>query len=258
MKKLLIILSFCFSIQFLLAQNDSEPYVLRFHYMEISGNQNEFIEANKTYFKKLAKQAVKDKKWAGWDMMQSVTEPNQFLFIHHFNSPEQYENAEGIFSDDVAQKLGLKTPDWNAWQAKGNPYEFWQIISNGVGKINSSYFIKNEFKFTDVQKFIENNKLWGEMVITPQLDDVKGLNWAFGIKMINNHWEDGEMVDFNGISFDGFDSLESLMKANAYNENPTPNKLIEKFSEEIQKRKINDFAKARKTSVWKVIDNTWD
>ena len=66
--------------------------------MEVSSGQNEFINANKTYFKKLAEQAVKDKKWAGWDMMQSVSDPNQFLFIHHYNSPEQYENAKNIFS----------------------------------------------------------------------------------------------------------------------------------------------------------------
>ena len=40
--------------------------------------------------------------------------------------------------------------------------------------------------------------------------------------------------------------------------NSTPNKLIEKFSKEVQKRELNDFASARKTSVWKVIDNTWN
>jgi hypothetical protein len=190
--------------------------------------------------------------------MQSVSDPNQFLFIHHYNSPEQYENAKDIFSGEVAKNLGLITPDWSSWQAIGKPFEFWQIISNAIGNTNSNYFIKNEFKSTNGQKFIENNKLWGEMVVKPQLDEVDGLNWAFGIKLMDNHWEDGKMASFNGISFDGFDSLNSLMKANSYNENPTPNKLIEKFSKEVQKRELNDFASARKTSVWKVIDNTWN
>ena len=255
MKKLLLL--FFLNVSILFAQ-ENEPYILRFHYMEVSSGQNEFINANKTYFKKLAEQAVKDKKWAGWDMMQSVIDPNQFLFIHHYNSPEQYENAKNIFSGEVAKKLGLKTPDWSSWQAIGKPFEFWQIISNAIGETNSNYFIKNEFKSTNGQKFIENNKLWGEMVVKPQLDDVDGLNWAFGIKLMDNHWEDGKMASFNGISFDGFDSLNSLMKANSYNENSTPNKLIEKFSKEVQKRELNDFASARKTSVWKVIDNTWN
>ena len=255
MKKLLILFFLNFSLLF---AQENEPYILRFHYMKVSSGQNEFIKTNKTYFKKLAEQAVKDKKWAGWDMMQLVSDPNQFLFIHHFNSPEQYESAKDIFSQEVAKKLGLITPDWSKWKATAKPFEFWQIISNAIGKTNSNYFIKNEFKFTDGQKFVENNKLWGEIVVTPQLDEVKGLNWAFGIKLMENYWEDGKMLSFNGISFDGFDSLNSLMKTNSYNENPTSNKLVEKFLKEIRKKELNDFASARKTSVWKVIDNTWD
>ena len=59
MKKLLLL--FFLNISILFAQ-ENEPYILRFHYMEVSSGQNEFINANKTYFKKLAEQAVKDKK----------------------------------------------------------------------------------------------------------------------------------------------------------------------------------------------------
>jgi len=255
MKKILLLL--LLNCSFLIAQNN-EPYILRFHYMEISSGQNNFINTNKTFYKKLAEQAVKDKKWAGWDMMQSVSNPNQFLFIHHYNSPEQYENASGIFSAKAAQKLDLKVPDWSSWEATGKPFEFWQIISNALNEKESTYFIMNEFKFTDRKKFIQSNKLWGEIVATPQLKDVKGLNWAFGVKMISNHLEDGKMANFNGISFDGFESLKSLMNANSYNENQTPNKLIQKFSDEIQKKGLADWAMSRKSSVWRVIDNTWD
>ena len=129
-----------------------------------------------------------------------------------------------------------------------------RVLSNATDVLEGNVVRSHE----EFEKFIENNKLWGEMVVKPQLDDVDGLNWAFGIKLMDNHWEDGKMASFNGISFDGFDSLNSLMKANSYNENPTPNKLIEKFSKEVQKRELNDFASARKTSVWKVIDNTWN
>ena len=96
------------------------------------------------------------------------------------------------------------------------------------------------------------------MVINPQLENNEGMNWACGIKMMGNYWEDGNMMSFNGISFDGFNSLESLMKGSAYSETATPNNYIEKFVEELQKRELNDFASARKSSVWKVIDNTWD
>ena len=257
MKKIFFLIISLLFIQINLAQSD-EPYILRFHYMSVSGDVNEFIEANKTYFKKLAEQGVKDEAWAGWEMHQSISEGNKFLFIHHFKSPKQYENYGNVFSGDVAKKLGLKSPNWGSFQTEGEPYEFWQIVSSALGKTSSKYFVKNEFKFTDTKKFVENNKLWGEMVINPQLENNEGMNWACGIKMIGNYWEDGNMMSFNGISFDGFNSLESLMKGSAYSETATPNNYYEKFVEELQKRELNDFASARKSSVWKVIDNTWD
>jgi len=53
----------------------------------------------------------------------------------------------------------------------------------------ANYFTENKFKTSNGHKFIANNKLWGEMVITPQLNKVDWLNWAFGIEIINNHWE---------------------------------------------------------------------
>ena len=40
----------------------------------------------KTILKPLAAQAIKDKKWAGWQMLQSVTETNKYIFIHYFNA----------------------------------------------------------------------------------------------------------------------------------------------------------------------------
>ena len=33
------------------------------------------------------------------------------------------------------------------------------------GNSRSNYWIKNDFKFNDRQKFIDNNKLWGELVV---------------------------------------------------------------------------------------------
>ena len=54
MKKLLLL--FFLNISILFAQEnepqENEPYILRFHYMEVSSGQNEFINANKNYFKK--------------------------------------------------------------------------------------------------------------------------------------------------------------------------------------------------------------
>ena len=50
MKKFLILLLFNISM---LSAQENEIFLMRFHEMEISGNQNEFISANKNYFKPL-------------------------------------------------------------------------------------------------------------------------------------------------------------------------------------------------------------
>jgi hypothetical protein len=260
MRKFFLLITLVISSQYLISQEE-EPYLINFHYIEVSGNTNEFIAANKNYFKPLAKQAVKDGKWAGWDMFQSVTDGNKFLFIHHYNSPNQLENAVNVFSGEVAKKLGLKSPNWESFQMNGSiaPQEIWQIVSNAIGDSKSNYFIKNEFIFNDRKKFIDNNKLWNELVVSPQLGTVKGLNWACGVKLTSGEWEDGKMSSYNGISFDGFDSLEEILKNRAYSSKPSePNKYYEKFVEEVDKRELNDFSTAVKNSIWRVIDNTWD
>ena len=95
----------------MLSAQENEIFLMRFHEMEVSGNQSEFISANKNYFKPLASQAIKDKKWAGWQMLQSVTESNKYVFIHYYNSPKQYETSKDVFSSAVAEKLGLKYRD---------------------------------------------------------------------------------------------------------------------------------------------------
>ena len=91
-------------------------------------SKNEFISANK-YFKPLAKQAIEDKKWAGWDMLQSLTESNKYIFIHYFSSPKQYEKFNGAFDSDVVEKLGLKSPNWDAFEWKTTaPMEIYKLF----------------------------------------------------------------------------------------------------------------------------------
>ena len=67
------------------------PYLIRTHEIRVEGNVAAFIDAQKTYYKAIAKDAVDRGKWAGWVCFQSVTDPNNFVFLHHFNSPEQLE-----------------------------------------------------------------------------------------------------------------------------------------------------------------------
>ena len=60
MKKIVFVLYTLFICSFSYAQ-ENQIFLMRFHEMEVTGDQNEFISANKNYFKPLAKQAIEDK-----------------------------------------------------------------------------------------------------------------------------------------------------------------------------------------------------
>ena len=255
------VLLFLFNI-FILSAQENEIFLMRFHEMEISGNQNEFISANKNYFKPLAAQAIKDKKWAGWQMLQSVTESNKYIFIHYFNSPKQYESFKGAFSPEVAKKLGLEPPKWDSFDWKTTaPQEIYQVVMAMGGNSKSNYWIKNDFKFNDRQKFIENNKLWGELIVKKMQKEIKGMNWGFGINLTSDNFENGEAVSYNGVSFDGASTIAELLNNRSYQENQEVNesfnKIWQKFLKEIQKKELTNFSTAKRSTMWKLVDSTW-
>ena len=260
MKKLLLL--FFLNISILFAQ-ENEIFLMRFHEMEVSGNQSEFISANKNYFKPLASQAIKDKKWAGWQMLQSVTEPNKYIFIHYFNSPKQYESFKGAFSSEVAEKLGLESPKWDSFEWKTTaPQDIYQVFSVAGGNSQSNYWVKNDYKFNDRQKFIDNHKLFAEIVVKQMQKDMEGFNHGAAINLTFEKYENGEMLSYNGVSFDGAASLEQLLTNRAYKENQETNKtwqkIGEKFAKEVEKKGASDFHTAKKTTVWKLVDETWN
>ena len=260
MKKILLL--FLFNISILSAQ-ENEIFLMRFHEMEVSGNQSEFISANKNYFKPLASQAIKDKKWAGWQMLQSVTESNKYVFIHYYNSPKQYETPNNVFSSEVAEKLGLESPNWDSFEWKTTaPMDVYQVFSVASGNSQSNYWLKNDYKFNNRQKFIDNNKLFAEIAVKQMQKDMEGFNHGAAINLTTSNFEDGEAVSYNGVSFDGFASLEQLLTFRAYEENPEINKAwqktLQKFEKEVEKKGVVDFHKARKTTVWKLVDEAWN
>ena len=165
MKNILLILILL--IPFLNNQaQEQNPYLIRMHVLEVEGNTNAFIQANKDYYKPLAVQAVKDGKWAGWAMFRSFSKQNIFVFFHHYSSPEQYAKGGNIWSSDIAKKLGLETPDSSKWTWKSSSdNELWQVNGSILDSEPSNYMIFNKFKFSypDKQKFIDNNRAWGEL-----------------------------------------------------------------------------------------------
>ena len=260
MKKFLLLLLLNISM---LSAQENEIFLMRFHEMEVSGNQSEFISANKNYFKPLASQAIKDNKWAGWQMLQSVTESNKFVFIHYYNSPKQYETQNNVFSSEVAEKLGLESPKWDSFEWKTTaPMDIYQVFSVAGGNSQSNYWIKNDYKFNNRQKFIDNHKLFAEIVVKQLQKDTEGYNHGAAINLTTSNFENGEAVSYNGVSFDGFASLEELLTNGAYKENPETNKtwqkIGKKFTDEVEKKGASDFHTARKSTIWKLVDETWN
>ena len=258
MKKIILIL---FSIVFLnTAFAQEEPYLMQMHYIEVDGNIDAFIKLNKEYYKKLAELAVEDGKWDGWQMWQSRTNDNQFVFFHHFKNPKQYEEWDWDWgSKENIIRAGVKMPEDSDFKMIGGSMEVFQIISSALSETHSEYFIMNEWKAPNLISFIENNKLWGELYVTPQLEKNPGLNWAFGMTVMGNHSENDKMINYNGISFDGYASLADLINAQAYSEGKWDSDVnFQSFSKAVNELDLGDFSDAQKQSVWRVIDRSWD
>lgn len=256
MKKFFTYLLFVISIS---VYSQSEIPVARLHYINVEGNIGNFIDAQKNYFKAIALDAVKNEKWVGWACMQSVENPNQFLFVHHFKSLKQLEefNPNQVFSTQNAKSLGLWQPDWNSFISNGfiKPQIIFQKIE-GINDGRSEFFYVNMFRFNDRQKFIGNNSLYGKEVIKPQTKTSVN-NWGYGVVLSNQNWISGEAKSYNGISFDGFRTLESALNAAAYNANSTTNKYNQNFSKKAQENELTNAYHEINRTLWRVVDDSW-
>ena len=258
MKKIILML---FSTVFLnSAFAQEEPYLLNAHYIEVEGDVGAFIKANNEFYKKMAQLAVEDGKWEGWQMWQSYTNQNQFVFFHHFKNPKQFEDWNWDWtSDKNVKKARVQRPDESAFKMIGGSMEVYQMISTALSGTDSEYFIMNEYKAPNWINFIENNKLWGELYVTPQLEKNPGLNWGFGMTVMNNHTENNKMINYNGVSWDGFPSLADLINAQAYSEGKWDSDVnFQAFSKAVNELDLGDFSDAKKQSVWRVLDTSWN
>jgi hypothetical protein len=74
----------------------------------------------------------------------------------------------------------------------------------------------------------------------PQQKENIRANWDFDIRFTNNHWEDRQMVNHSGISFDGFQSIEVLLKSATYIDNSSnPNKYLETYMRVIEEKQLS-------------------
>jgi len=67
------------------------------------------------------------------------------------------------------------------------------------------------------------------------------------------------MVNYNGISFDGFPSVEALLKSVTYIDNSSnSNKYLDTYMKGIEEKQLSSASDARKQSIWKFIDDSWN
>ena len=258
MKKLLFVITILLGLS-VYAQDG--PYQIRTHEIRVEGNVAAFIDAQKTFYKAIAKDAVDRGKWAGWACFQSVTDPNNFVFLHHFNNPEQLEslNPMDIWSTEIPKRLGLWQPDASSFTANGTftSQHIYQMVDNIMGN-RSNYFYLNLFKSNNTVKFVGNNDLFGKEVVKPQLGKGNNPNnWAYGLRLTNPNWSQDGMVTYNGISFDGFETISKALRAAAYDADAKPNKYQQNFNEKATKMEVADGFQEIHRTLYRVIDDTW-
>ena len=253
MKK--IILLFLLNISIISAQ-ENDVWLFQIHEMEVSGNVNDFIKLQKEYHKKLAVLGVENNEWAGWQCLRSVTSGNKFIFLHHFNSVEQRVDPQ-IWTEENLKKLGLKSPEGNSFTTKTtNPIYIYQAHMALNDKEPSKYWKINYHKFNNRSNYINHNKSWGEMVVKKTQKKEDGMNWGFATLISNGEGFDGKPQMYNGISFDGYATMEQMLESSLYNETMDP--LVQKWYENSQKNKWNTAQIGGKFEMWTEVASTFN
>jgi len=252
MKKIILLLLLVSG--FINAQ-EKNVWLFQIHEMEVSGNVNDFIKDQKEFHKKLAVLGVETNEWAGWSCMRSVSSGNKFIFIHHFNSVEQRINPQ-IWTQENIKKLELKAPEGNTYTAKTTaPIYMYEGQMGANDKEPSKYWKINQHKFTNTSEYIKHNRLWGEMVVKEAQKNVDGMNWGFGTLLSHAEMLDSKSLIYNGISFDGFGTLEEMLNSQLYNDEMNP--LVTKWYDETQKQGFINSQYGGKSELWIEIDTTF-
>ena len=77
--------------------------------------------------------------------------------------------------------------------------------------------------------------------------------------VVGNHTENDKMMNYNGVSWDGFPSFADLINSQAYSEGKWESDAnFQAFSKAVNELDLENFADAKKQSVWKVLDTSWN
>lgn len=237
MKKILLIFTLLFATESFAQEN---VWLLRFHIIDVKGNTGDFIKDQNEFYSKLAKVALDEGQWAGWQCLQSISMPNRFLFIHHFSSTEQLANAN-IWSAENVAKTGLNPPAGDSYTTEtNNPMYIYQIQKTSFDSEQSTHWRINWHGFSDAAAYKKINDSWGDMVVNKIQKDVKAANWAYARLISNQNVKNGESQIYNGVSFDGYASMKDMLDNNLTNAtNEKVQNIVQNWFEYIQKENLN-------------------
>ena len=93
------------------------------------------------------------------------------------------------------------------------------------------------------------------MVVKEAQKNVDGMNWGFGTLLSRTEMLDSKSLIYNGISFDGFGTLEEMLNSQLYNDEMNP--LVTKWYDETQKQGFINSQYGGKSELWIEIDTTF-
>ena len=85
--------------------------------------------------------------------------------------------------------------------------------------------------------------------------NVEGMNWGFGTLLSHAEVLDSKSLIYNGISFDGFGTLEEMLSSQLYNDEMNP--LVTKWYDETQRQGFINSQYGGKSELWIEIDTTF-
>lgn len=217
-----------FSVLFLQGQ------VSTFMYVSVNPeNQAEFERLETTYWAKIAKKAIEDKKLIAWGLMKKVGmagDDSNYIFVNIYKDFNTASNAASIWNPAV---IGMNYQEVSTDNIKVvKAIDYYQI--EGAIEGPSKFNVHNYTTPKNLAGFVEENlNLWKPFIDKNiKLKRTKQTNWGMATRV----YPSGSDAGYTVFTRDGYQSLEDAMEALSFSSDyPTY------LDEVIAKSKMSDY-----------------
>ena len=84
------------------------------------------------------------------------------------------------------------------------------------------------------------------------------MNWGAAILISNGERDDSGSQIYNGLSFDGFDSLENMLESQLYKPGNTGDPNVAKWAQKIQNESFSSSVKGGKSELFVLVDDSFN